>query len=222
MSKQLPADLADALYALVLIFREEPIPDRTDRKPLVRREHLVEKFASYDITRLRAEKLIDHLVHTGVFEAHDPVMREGESFEAELRTVVGLDGTDLGTDITPIRRLVINRAAWDEIAGQGEGERKGENADRWKALRDFAGCELKGQERAVIEALCDADGQLKTADLGVKGGVNWSDAKKQFKDAQRRLNPKLKALGWRLIRNNNAAVLTALKKRSEAPGSRLS
>jgi hypothetical protein len=69
---------------------------------------------------------------------------------------------------------------------------------------------LKGQERAVIEALCDAGGGLPIADLAVADGVGWYDPFQGFKDAQRRLNPKLRPEGWRLERRNNAGFLVTL------------
>jgi hypothetical protein len=70
---------------------------------------------------------------------------------------------------------------------------------------------LKGQERAVIEALCDAGGELPIADLAVEDGVSWDDPVQGFKNAQRRLNRKLKLKGWRLERQNNAGFLKAVK-----------
>jgi hypothetical protein len=100
-------------------------------------------------------------------------------------------------------------------------ERDGERIDRKRSLqveegtppdphaelRNFASKELKGKERAVIEALCDSKGDLPIADLAVKEGVDWDDPFQGFKDAQRRLNPKLKKLGCQLRRRNNAAIL---------------
>jgi hypothetical protein len=89
----------------------------------------------------------------------------------------------------------------------GTEEAEGLPADPYADLRRFARADLKGQERAVIESLCDAGGELTIADLAVKDGVGWSDPFQGFKDAQRRLNPKLKPRGWRLERQNNAARL---------------
>jgi len=77
--------------------------------------------------------------------------------------------------------------------------------------RKFAHAELKGQERAVIEALCDAGGELPIADLAAVGGVGWDDPFNGFRNAQQRLNPKLKSLGWTLMRQNNAANLNPMK-----------
>jgi len=92
---------------------------------------------------------------------------------------------------------------------QSEGEKPGAD-DPFADLRRFARAQLKGQERAVIEALCDAGGELPIADLAVKDGVGWDDEFQGFKDAQRRLNPKLKPEGWRLERRNNAGFLVTL------------
>ena len=82
--------------------------------------------------------------------------------------------------------------------------------DPFVGLLEFARTRLKGQERAVIEALCDAGGELPIADLAVLGGIGWDDPFQGFKDAQRRLNPKLKPEGWRLERRNNAGFLVTL------------
>jgi hypothetical protein len=81
-------------------------------------------------------------------------------------------------------------------------------------LRDFARKNLKGKEQAVIEALCDANGERPIADLVIKAGlgwVGWDGQTKGFKNVQRRLNPKLKPEGWRLERRKNAATLLRLK-----------
>lgn len=83
-------------------------------------------------------------------------------------------------------------------------------ADLYETLRQFARADLKGQERAVIEALCDADGELPIADLAVMEGVGWQDPFDGFKGAQRRLNPKLKPHRWRMERRNNAAYLVSM------------
>ncbi|MFO0847312.1 MAG: hypothetical protein U0871_01960 [Gemmataceae bacterium] len=84
--------------------------------------------------------------------------------------------------------------------------------DRFSALRAFAASRpLIGIERAVVDALCDAGGELKIADLGVKDGADFNNPFEQFRGAQRRLNPKLKPQGWKLKRCNNAAVFVPVK-----------
>lgn len=80
----------------------------------------------------------------------------------------------------------------------------------YAALLSFARADLKGQERAVIDALCDAGGELPIADLAFKAGVGWDDPFQGFKDSQRRLNPKLRPAGWRLERRHNAGCLVTL------------
>jgi hypothetical protein len=65
-------------------------------------------------------------------------------------------------------------------------------------LMHFARTELVGKERAVIEALCEAGGRILKSSLGVKQGVDWDDADEGFRNAQRRLNPKIQPLGYRL------------------------
>lgn len=91
---------------------------------------------------------------------------------------------------------------------QGEGEKAG--ADPFADLRRFARAELKGQERAVIEALCDAAGELPIADLALKEGVGWTDPFQGFKDVQRRLGKKLKGQRWQMNRQANAARLVSM------------
>ena len=94
-------------------------------------------------------------------------------------------------------------------AGQSEG---GTPADPYAELRAFARDKLRGQERAVIEALCAAGGELSIADLAVKPGVNFSDSESGFKAVRRRLNPKLKKRRWILSRVDNTAKLGALRR----------
>jgi hypothetical protein len=106
--------------------------------------------------------------------------------------------------------LIKSHAAPPAATQQGEGENPKTPDDPYADLRDFARSKLKGQERAVIEALCDAGGELPIADLAVVDGVGWDDPFQGFKGAQRRLNPKLKPKGWRLERRNNAGFLVIL------------
>ena len=82
--------------------------------------------------------------------------------------------------------------------------------DPFAELRTYAHSDLIGKERAVTEALCDADGKLPIVDLAVMKGVDWDDHIKGFETVQRGLNRKLKPFGWRLIRKNNSACLKAL------------
>jgi hypothetical protein len=108
------------------------------------------------------------------------------------------------------RLIGIRRGVLDAPVGQGAGEKPKPADDPYADLRDFARSRLKGQERAVIEALCDAGGELPIADLAVVDGVDWDDPFQGFKDAQRWLNLKLKQIGWRLERRNNAGFLVIL------------
>lgn len=82
-----------------------------------------------------------------------------------------------------------------------------EPPDPYAELRNFAGTTLKGQERAVIEALCDAGGELPIADIAQLSGVGWSDPFKGFGNVQQRLNQKLRWIGYSLKRQDNAAKL---------------
>jgi hypothetical protein len=95
-------------------------------------------------------------------------------------------------------------------AQQSEGE-KPKPADPFAELRTLARTKLKGQERAVIEALCDAGGELPIADLAILDGVGWDDPFNGFRNAQQRLKRKLKRLKWTLNRQRNAAKLNPMK-----------
>jgi hypothetical protein len=89
-------------------------------------------------------------------------------------------------------------------------------ADKWQRLRDFAGSELRGMERAVVEALCDAGGELRLEELAFCRGVNWRDLFRQkFKNVQHRLNrkPKFVQCGFALVRRDNRAILRAKKRK---------
>lgn len=83
--------------------------------------------------------------------------------------------------------------------------------DPFAGLREFARNQLKGQERAVIEALCSAGGEMPIADLAVKGGIDWDNEVEGFRNAQKRLNPKLKKIGWTMVRHDNAANLKQIR-----------
>lgn len=89
----------------------------------------------------------------------------------------------------------------------GPGEADKTPPDAYTEVRQFARAQLKGIERALIEALCDADGELPLADLAFKTGVDWEDPVQNFAGAQRRLKPKLHPLGWELRRRNNGGIL---------------
>jgi hypothetical protein len=97
------------------------------------------------------------------------------------------------------------------LPAEGQGRQKPRADDPFADLRRFARARLKGQERAVIEALCDAGGELPIADLAVLDGVSWDDPFNGFRNAQQRLNPKLKPLRWTLVRQSNAAKLSPMK-----------
>lgn len=94
-------------------------------------------------------------------------------------------------------------------AEQGEGGTP--PADPFAELRQYACDNLKGIERAVIEALCDVGGKLLITALAVKNGIDWDNAVSGFTNAQRRLKRKLKKQGWKLARRENFACLVRIK-----------
>jgi hypothetical protein len=114
------------------------------------------------------------------------------TLRAEFVSQLVVADTQLGTE--------VQRSEGEELAA----------SCAFADLLEFARTRLKGQERAVIEALCDAGGELPIADLAVLGGIGWDDPFQGFKDAQRRLNLKLKPEGWRLQRRNNSGFLVTL------------
>jgi hypothetical protein len=123
---KVPPDLGDALAALKIIFRDNPISDHTDGQPLVCCDYLLQKFADLQIPLIDAEKLIDYLIGIGVFiRDYDPLLdnpppgglRDGTRLECDLRSNVSFpDGADLGGVLTPARRLAIDRAAWERLS----------------------------------------------------------------------------------------------------------
>jgi len=86
-------------------------------------------------------------------------------------------------------------------------------ADPYAAIRQFARTNLKGQERAVIEAICDTGGELPLADLTVTAGVEWECPKKGFEGVQRRLKDRLRRHGWTLIRHDSVVKLLTVSPR---------
>jgi len=94
-----------------------------------------------------------------------------------------------------------------------EGKTDTLDPDPFAEPRAFARRELKGKERAVIEALCAAGGELPIPDLGVNDGVDWDDPFEGFKGVQRRTKDKLKRVGFRLERHANTARLVPSKGR---------
>jgi hypothetical protein len=88
---------------------------------------------------------------------------------------------------------------------------EGETAGPYAELLRFARAELKGKERAVIEAVCWAGGTLPLPKLAKAEGVDWIDWQTAFQSLQVRLNPKLRKVGWRIVRQNNAAHLVKLR-----------
>jgi hypothetical protein len=96
----------------------------------------------------------------------------------------------------------------DPIAAAGE---KGEGADPFAELKAYAKENLRKIEQSLVVVLCDFGGRLPIDDLRLKDGIDWDNATTGFKDAQTRLNKKLKRLKWRLIRESNMACLIQIK-----------
>ena len=160
-----------------------------------------------------ATVLIDFVLKRGFFNSREPVRGQGRLVRIE-NAASGPLAVDLAKCSAAPEIAQAFAAAFAEIpkakqateAVGNKAEKPGAD-DPFADLRRFARTKLKGQERAVIEALCDAGGELPIADLAVKDGVDWNDEFDGFKNAQRRLNPKLKRICWRLSRQSNAATL---------------
>jgi hypothetical protein len=89
---------------------------------------------------------------------------------------------------------------------QGEGEKPKPADDPYADLRQFGRNTLKGQERAVIEALCDAGGELTMAD--VKMLCEWEDPiDDAWNSLRKRLNNKIRPHGWNLETHDRRARL---------------
>jgi hypothetical protein len=87
---------------------------------------------------------------------------------------------------------------------QGEGEKP--PADPFAELREFAHAHLKGQGRAVIEALCAAGGELPLAD--VKTLCDWQDPiDDTWNSLRQRLNAKIIVHSWKLVTHDRKARL---------------
>lgn len=107
-------------------------------------------------------------------------------------------------------RLLSNGPASLTTGEQQRGS-EGEPAGEYAGLLRFARAELKGKERAVVEALCRAGGSLLLPKLAKAEGVDWIDWQTAFQSLQGRLNPKLRQVGWRIVRQDNAARLIRLR-----------
>jgi len=88
--------------------------------------------------------------------------------------------------------------------GAGEGRRAPGAVSRWESLRGLIGSlKLKGNERAVVEAICDGDGSASVEDLGVE--LEWMNPDDNCNSTLKRLKPKLKRHGWQLYRHDGSA-----------------
>jgi hypothetical protein len=154
-----------------------------------------------------------HQVET-YLDAPSPQVGEGFAFAKIAGNVRKAQWPILGQvlDLPDLEAALRVEPTTDVPSPNGTQQAEGEKpADPFGDLRRFARTKLKGQERAVIEALCDAGGELPIADLAVKDEIDWNDEFDGFKNAQKRLNPKLKRICWRLSRQNNAATLNRIQ-----------
>jgi hypothetical protein len=80
-------------------------------------------------------------------------------------------------------------------------------ADPFGELRTFAANTLKGNQRKVVETICDANGSCPLADLAIALGWNREEAVPRFNEYKKAIQPKLRSadLAWRLSRERNHA-----------------
>jgi hypothetical protein len=121
VTESISVDLAEALYALRCVFQDNPIPQRVDRKPLIPQDTLIERLGVLGIVPLKARALIDFLIAEKVFEVDDS--------QVNIQNVISLSGNNQRTYITPLRRLAIDRATWEDFL-QGRAERAEESGQR--------------------------------------------------------------------------------------------
>lgn len=74
-------------------------------------------------------------------------------------------------------------------------------------LNAWAETELKGIEQKIIQTLCNSGGEKTIVDLATIEGIEWNDESDGFKNACKRLKPKLKKIGWAISRKSNIAKL---------------
>jgi len=172
----------DAMKALQLVVPTTETEDLTSNwlellVPMKQYQRLNESITKRGHPLMEEDIREDHLLTKAIFNAAKLMRREAESLKKQWTATD--DKSDAGTPIP----------------------------DAYAELRAFAHANLKGQERAVIEALCDAGGELPIADLAVKHGVDWDNPFQGYRNAQTRLKSRLKRCGWTLVRQSNAAWL---------------
>jgi len=113
-------------------------------------------------------------------------------------------------DRPAILRITSEPTLWTWYAAETQQSAGGKPpADPFADLRNYARTKLKGQERAVVEALCDAGGELPLAD--VKTLCDWQDPiESAWNSLRMRLNHKLESHGWKLKTQGRTARLTKL------------
>lgn len=147
-----------------------------------------------------------------VVPTHNRIIELQQDFEQYYQqSDDGRDLTELWRSLQTMDAVINPNAA---VRAERIGEREKSLADPYADLRQFAHDKLKGQERAVIEALCGKGGEMRLPDLAIEPGVGWDDPCQGFRNLQQRLNPKLKPHHWTLVRQNNAAKLHPIKLES--------
>jgi hypothetical protein len=102
----------------------------------------------------------------------------------------------------------IKRWTEEEAAQQKALRQNAARAALCRELRDFAAnFPLKGDQRKVVELICDHNGSCPLADLAVAMGWNREEAGSKFNDIKKPVQAKLKKarMPWRLERRDNCA-----------------
>lgn len=107
--------------------------------------------------------------------------------------------------------IPANSPAVETKSGEGEPP-----TDPYEDLRKLAHDNMKGIQRAVIKALCEAGGELSIAELSIQDGIEWLDATEGFRNAKREILKKLKKYHseWTLRQHGHCARLVRVNEGS--------
>jgi hypothetical protein len=78
--------------------------------------------------------------------------------------------------------------------------------DEFRPPWQFADKHMKGIEQRIVQLVCERNGACPLADLAIDPAIEWDmPCDGVFNTTSRRINLKLKKLGWKLYRGQNAA-----------------
>lgn len=131
------------------------------------------------------------------------------------RVLVKGDGTPIGGMFAELPEPERSKACcewladWIERSAAIQGEGGKPPTYQFSELRNIVRDQLKGQERAVMDGLCDAGGEKSLADIKMLCG--WLDPIESCWNSLRlRLNKKLHSYGWKIITHDRVARLKTI------------